>query len=244
MTLPFSHVPPSQGESKHNRQPFTRGLQGMPDSQVDALPNWVKRHSSINQKQAIPHAQYSQVNCCIPKIMFWFHSSCILSHGAEWAVWCCRMPLVLPRTIWMHQAWQALAECKNKRSHFASSAFDTSRGRGFLLQHRGAREFCDAWSDARQNTTHHSIPLLLEITGPLTLLCVWDVSPICTQQISKEDVHGERAQVCSGVKEAFPMQTCSYKQFCSPVLMLSFYDDNISWPSFYLAPHSSATSNN
>lgn len=157
----------------------------MPDSQVDALPNWVRRHSSINQKQAIPHAQYSQVNCCVPKIMFRFNSSHILSHGAEWAACCCRMPLVLPRTMWTHWAWQALTECKNKCSHFASSAFDTNRGRGFLLQQRGAREFCDAWSAARQNTTHHSISLLLEITGPLTLLCVGDAFPICTQQTKR-----------------------------------------------------------
>lgn len=216
----------------------------MPHSQADALPNWVKRHSSINQKQAILHAQYSQVNCCIPKIMFWFNSRHILSHGAEWAVCCCRMPLVLPRTIWTHWAWQTLAECKNKCSHFASSAFDTNRGRGFLLQQQGAREFCDAWSAARQNTIHHSISLLLEITGPLTLLCAWDTFPICMQQISKEDMHGKCAQVCSRMKEAFPMQNCPYKQFCSPILMLSFYDDNISWPSFYLAPHFSATSSN
>lgn len=71
------------------------------------------------------------------------------------------------------------------------------------------------------------ISLLLEITDPLTLLCVGDAFPNCLQQISKEEVHGKCAQVCSRVKEAFPMQTCPYTQFCSPVLMLSFYDDNI-----------------
>lgn len=34
-------------------QLFTQGLQGMPNPQADAVPNRVKRHSSINQKQEV-----------------------------------------------------------------------------------------------------------------------------------------------------------------------------------------------
>lgn len=77
-------------------------------------------------------AQYSQVNCCIPKIMFsfWFHSSHILLHGAWRAVCCYRMPLVLPRTIWTHRVRQALTECKNKRSHLCFLSLWHQQGKG------------------------------------------------------------------------------------------------------------------
>lgn len=138
---------------------------------------------------------------------------------------------------WYYQGQSERIECdrlslnaKINAATYASSAFHTNKGRGFLLQRQQwrAHEFCDAWSATRQNTTYHSIPLLLEITGPLTFLCVRDGLPACTQQISKEDAHGDRAQVCHRAKEPFPMQTRLYKEFCSPVLKLSFYDDNIS----------------
>lgn len=204
--FPF-HTCFSLEEQVNTARLFTQGLQGMPGSQAGVLPNWAPLTKSRRDRQflMLTAAQDSQVNCCIPQIMFsfWFHSRCILSHGA-------RRLFAARGCPWYNQGQSERIErdrlslnAKIKAGTYASSASDTNRGRGFIpqCQQWRAHEFCDAWKAIRQNTTYHSISPLLEITGPLTFLCVRDGFPICMQQISTEDAHGERAQVRYQVKE-------------------------------------------
>lgn len=132
--FPF-HVCPSLKEQANGTAQLFKASQGCQIPKRMLCPiEWRGTAPLTRNRQflMLTAAQYSQVNGCIPQIMFlfWFHSSHILLRGAQRAVCCYRMPLVLPRTIRTHRVWQALTECKNKRSHLRFLSLSHQQGKG------------------------------------------------------------------------------------------------------------------
>lgn len=191
-------------------------------------------------------ARYSQVNCCIPQIMFsfWFHSSHILLHGEQFAAIGCP---------WYYQGQSERIECdrlslnaKIKRSRLCFLSLWHQQGKGLLTTAPAVKStgilWCLKYYQAEYNVSLHSSAPENYRAVNLFALARW------SSHLHAANKHGGHAWWTragrlrgeGGHVQCKPART----EFCTPVLMLSFYDDNISWPSFYLAPHSSATSSN